>query len=309
MKKVIGVLLVLSVFGAMALGSGSSKSKETKAIVGGSDTKTEANVQEGEKEETTSAAETEAETTIEETVVYDANSIKITAKEYTKDGGIFGGEGIKFLIENNTDKNIRVGVKALIVNNYMMSDLFAPTVAAGMKTNEVLEFSSTSLEKAGITSVGQVEIYFHIYDDDTWDEIDDPDVVVIKTSNYDKMQDNADTSGNVLFEEDGIKIVGKFVDEDSFWGTAIVLYIENTSDKNISIYVDHVSINGFTVDSIFAATVYAGRKSFDDITIFSSDLEKNGITSVDEVSLSFRIRDEESFETIKETDMITFATK
>lgn len=305
MKKVIGILIVLSVFGAMALGSGSSKSKETKAIVGGSDTKTEANAQ----EEITSAAETEAETTIEETVVYDANNIKITAKEYTKDDGMFGGEGIKFLIENNTDKNIRVGVKALIVNNYMMSDLFAPSVAAGMKTNEVLEFSSTSLEKAGITSVGQVEIYFHIYDDDTWDDIDDPDVIVIKTSNYDKMQDNADTSGNVLFEEEGIKIVGKFVDEDSFWGTAIVLYIENTSDKNVSIHVDHVSINGFTVDAIFAATVYSGRKSFDDITIFSSDLEKNGITSVDEVALSFRIRDEESFETIKETDTITFATK
>ena len=307
MKKVIGVLLVLSVFGAMALGSGSSKSKETKSIVAGSDTKTEANAQAGE-EETTAATETEAETTIEEAVVYDANNIKITAKEYTKEG-ILGGEGIKFLIENNTDKNIRVGVTALIVNNYMVSDLFAPTVAAGMKTNEILEFSSTSLKKAGITAVGQVEIYFHIYDDDTWEDIDNPDVVVIKTSNYDKMQDNADTSGNVLYEENGVKIVGKFVDEDSFWGTAIVMYIENTSDKNVSIHVDHLSINGFTVDAIFAATVYAGRKSFNDITIFSSDLEKNGITSVDEVALSFRIRDEKSYEVIKETDTITFTTK
>ena len=307
MKKVIGVLLVLSVFGAMALGSGSSKSKETKSIVAGSDTKTEANAQAGE-EETTAATETEAETTIEEAVVYDANNIKITAKEYTKEG-ILGGEGIKFLIENNTDKNIRVGVTALIVNNYMVSDLFAPTVAAGMKTNEILEFSSTSLKKDGITAVGQVEIYFHIYDDDTWEDIDNPDVVVIKTSNYDKMQDNADTSGNVLYEENGVKIVGKFVDEDSFWGTAIVMYIENTSDKNVSIHVDHLSINGFTVDAIFAATVYAGRKSFNDITIFSSDLEKNGITSVDEVALSFRIRDEKSYEVIKETDTITFTTK
>lgn len=41
----------------------------------------------------------------------------------------------------------------------------------------------------------------------------------------------------------------------------------------------------------------------------SSDLEANGITSIDDIELKFHICDAESYETIKDTDPITFSTK
>ncbi|MGE4215400.1 MAG: hypothetical protein AB7E42_11590 [Anaerotignaceae bacterium] len=47
----------------------------------------------------------------------------------------------------------------------------------------------------------------------------------------------------------------------------------------------------------------------DDLTILSSDLEDNGIQSIDEVELKFRIYDSVSYSTICETDPITFSTK
>ena len=41
--------------------------------------------------------------------------------------------------------------------------------------------------------------------------------------------------------------------------------------------MDNMSINGYMMTPLFSTTVYDGKKSIDDITIMSSDLEANGI--------------------------------
>jgi energy-coupling factor transporter ATP-binding protein EcfA2 len=112
-----------------------------------------------------------------------------------------------------------------------------------------------------------------------------------------------------VLTEDGIRIVGKYVDENSIWGASVLLYIDNDSGKNVTVQADDMSINGFMVTPFFSSSVYNGRMSIDGITILSSDLEKNGITSVDEIELKFHIFNTDTFETIKDSDIITFSTK
>ena len=312
MKKLISVLLVLSLFGAFALGSGEDKKENTKTIVENKSGETsKEDKQDSDKtevsEESTTAETKKGIPTIEQKVVYDDKGIVITAIEYTRDD-FWKSDSIKFLIENNTEKSITVGTNAVIVNGYMVSDLFVAEVAPGKKTNETLDLYTSQLNAAGITTVGEVEVYFHIYDSSSFETMINTDCITIQTSEYENMDVEADTSGNVLYDADGIKIIGKYVDESSFWGKSIVLYIENNTEKNIVVQADDVSINGFTVTSLFSSTVYANRKAYDDITLFSSDLEENGITSVDEVSLKFKITDEK-FNKIKTTDEISFTTK
>jgi hypothetical protein len=202
-----------------------------------------------------------------------------------------------------------VGCTALIVNDYMINDLFASEVAAGKKSNETLYLSSSELNAAGIENVGKIEIYFHIYDSSTYDTIYDSDCVTIETSEYANMDETPNDAGNELYNEGGIRIVGKTVDENSFWGTAILLYIENTSGKNVGISVDDMSINGFMMSPFFSTTVYDGKKDIDEITIFSSDLEENGIESIDEVELKFHIYDADTYSTITDSDAITFTAE
>ena len=312
MKKALSLILVLTVFAGMALGSGTDKKKEeTKQIVNGESADAKESGTENATpiatEEKAEANKTSSVPTIEQQVVYDADGIVITAVEYTHDD-FWNSDGIKFLIENNTQQNITVGVKALIVNGFMVTDLFAADVASGTKKNETMNLLSNELDAAGITTVGEIEIYFHIYDSDTWKDIAAPDRVVIQTSNYSTMDTEADTSGSVLYDEGGIKIIGKYVDENSFWGKSVVLYIENNTEKNVIIQADNLSINGYSLTSLFSSTVYAGRKAVDDITLLSSELEENSITSVDKVTLKFDIMDEK-FSTIKKTEAITFKTK
>ena len=202
-----------------------------------------------------------------------------------------------------------VGCNALIVNDYMINDLFVSDVAAGKKSNETIYLSSSELKAAGIDTVGRIEIYFHVYDSDSFDNIFDSDCVTIETSAIDSIDMTANDEGTELYNDGGIRIIGKTVDENSFWGTAILLYIENQSGNNVGISVDDLSINGFMFTPYFSTTVYDGKKCIDDITIMSSELEENGIESIDEVELKFRIYNSDSYETIAESDPITFSAK
>ena len=60
---------------------------------------------------------------------------------------------------------------------------------------------------------------------------------------------------------------------------------------------------------LFSTTVYDGKKSIDDITIMARDLEANGITSVDQVELKFHIYNAERYDTIADSDEITFTAQ
>ncbi|MDD6798050.1 MAG: hypothetical protein PUE71_07175 [Clostridia bacterium] len=289
LRKTALLMACFLVFAAMAMGSGTSDSEGGKSI--SSDKK---------------AAENE-KVTIEEQVIVDQGGVKITAKEYVRDS--IWGDGIKVLIENDTPTDITVGCEALIVNNYMISDLFSETVASGKKSNETIYLSTSQLKAAGIDTVGQIEAYLYVYEKESWEKMFDTDCITIKTSAFDNMDTTANSDGTELYNANGIRIVGKTVDDNSFWGAAVLLYIENTSDKNVGVSVDDMSINGFMTNPLFSTTVYSGKKAIDDITIFSSDLEKNGITSIDTVELKFHIYDKASYSTIADSDVIKFSAK
>lgn len=296
-KQLLAVVLCLSVFFATAQGCGSSDPDDGKDIVSS----------ENKGDSVTTDESGKVTVTIEEQVLFEQDGIVVTAKEYVTDR--IWGDGIKLLIENNSDKNVTVGCNALIVNNYMISDLFVSGVAAGKKANEVMYLSNTELEAAGIENVGQIEAYFHVYDTDTYETLFDTDCVTIQTSGFAGMDMVADDSGEELYNENGIRIIGKTVDENSFWGTAILLYCENNSGKNISISVNEMSINGFMMDPLFSTMIYDGKKAYEDITIFSEDLTANGIETIDEVELRFHIYDAESYEPIADSDVVVFSAQ
>ena len=311
MKKLMkkcGAAVVLAAFALMALGSG-SEGNTTKDVVK-DDVQNEAAADDAADGIVTEDDAGKADTgtiTIEEQVLLDQDGIIVTAKEYTTDS--IWGDGIKLLIENNTEQNVTVGCNALIVNDYMISDLFASDVAAGKKANETLYLSSSELEAAGIETIGQIEIYFHVFDSDSWDSLFDSDQVIIQTSAFEQMDIVPNDVGTELFNSDGIRIVGKTVDENTFWGSAILLYIENKTDKNIVVSCEDLSVNGFMLQPLLSSTVYAGKMSIDDITLFSNELEENGIESIDDVELSFHIYDADTFDTIHDTGAIAFSAK
>ena len=299
--KVLAAILCLTLFAGMAMGSGSSGETKDVASSDGSETTADSSINDGAEN-----SSSKTDVSIDESVIVDQDAIKITATEYVSDSIM--GDGIKLLVENNSDKDYTVGCDALIVNDYMITDLFVSEIAAGKKANETMYLSSSSLSAAGIENVGKIEMYFHAYDSEL-NYLFKNVYTELHTSEFDNMDTTPNDAGTELYNENGIKIVGKTVDEDSFWGTAILLYTENTSGKNVGISVDDMSINGFMMSPFFSTTVYDGKKSIDEITVFSSDLEANGIESIEDVELKFHIYDADSYSTIADSDTITFTAE
>ncbi len=301
-RKLFGLTLALIlVFSLSACGGSSTQ----KPITDDESTQT-STADQSTTQESESTAETTA-VTIENTVLLDQDGLIITAKELVDDS--IWGMGVKVLIENNTEENLGVQCNSLIVNNYMITDLFSCSVAAGKKANDTIYLSSSGLEAAGITTISDIVISFHVYDSDTYDTLFDTDEIELKTSAYGTVEQPVMDDGKELYNQDGIRIVGKYVDENSFWGAGVLLFIENNYGENITVQCDNMSINGFMVTPYFSCAVNNGRMALDDITIMSSDLEENDITSVDDIELVFKIFNPDTYQTIVETDPIMFSTK
>lgn len=310
LKKGIGVCILSFAFLLAAAGSGSSTdevkeiSNVENASNSSSDVKDDSNDFSEKKDESASSGNSKKQAvTVEEKILVDQNDIKITLKGI--DEGIFGTE-LKLLIENNSDVGLTVQTRDASVNGFMADTSLSSDVAPGKKSSSEITISSSDLENCGINTIADIEFKFHIFTTDDWENYLDSDVIRVETSAYGSFEQPVDDTGTLLFEQNGIRIIGKGLSgNDSIFGPGLIMYIENNSDKNITVQSRDTSINGFMVDDSMSEDVIAGKKAITAITFFSSSLEDNGITDIESIETSFHIYDMEAWETIFDTDPIT----
>lgn len=94
--------------------------------------------------------------------------------------------------------------------------------------------------------------------------------------------------------ECSIKITG--IDPDDLWGYTLNAQLENKSaDKTYMFSVDSAAINGVQSDPFFASEVAAGKKSNEEITFSTDELEKNGVGEITDIELTFRVYDSDDW--------------
>lgn len=310
MKKILVILLALiMVCSALACSTGEIKppsevttktdkpAKTEKADEGGND------ATEPPEEETPAPA---GEVTVEETVLVDEKDVKITLKSFEK--GSFFGPSLKLLIENNSGKNLTFSVRDVTVNGYMNSALFYADVADGKKANDELTFSNTDLQACGITTIADIGLSFHIYDDD-YDDYLDTERITVKTSAYEGFDYAYDDSGTVAFEAKGVKIIVKGLTDESIFGPGVMLLIINESKKDVTVTTRDVSVNGFMIDDLFYCDVLSGMRAMEAGTFLKSSLEDNGVEEIEEVEMTFHITEADGWDTIADSEPVTISFK
>jgi len=244
------------------------------------------------------------EVTVDEQVVLDHDGITVTVKSLEMDGT--WGPRLKVFVENKRDNSVTIQVRDLAINGVMVESIFSCEVAAGKQANDEIVFMSTDLEVAGIELIKEIEFKFHVFDTETWDTVFDSETITITTSAPASFAQAYDDSGFVALDQDGFKIVIKYLDsKESFWGADIYTYIENNSDIDATIQIRNMSVNGFMIEPIFSTEVLAGKKAFDTITFLESDLTDNEITSIDELEFKFHIFETNSGDTVLDSAQIT----
>lgn len=242
--------------------------------------------------------------TIEEQILYDAEGVTITAKSL-EEGGIFGPE-IQLLIENNSEQDICVQIRNGSVNGYMVDYQMSADVPAGKKVNDGISLMQTDLDDAQIEEISALEFSFHIFDSESWDTLVDTEMIELITSEseYEQVYDD---SGDVIYDENQVKIISKGLSDDGLFGPEIKLYIENNREEPITVQARDVSIDGFMVDPLLSEELMPGKKSLTEMTFMDSELEENGILSILSVESTFHIFNTDSWDTIADTDIIVIS--
>ena len=295
MSRILLALLLVSVMLLAAACSGGGELKESANVNGDSGT-----AGSGSSENNGGSAEA---VTVAETVLYEADGIKVTAKGLEE--GLFGTD-VKFLIENDSGENVLISSSAVSANGYMMpaSALYAE-VAAGKKSNESLTLLSSELEQAGIDTLADLQFYLKIQDPTTWETIQTSDLLTLNTSAAGYEQP-ANDSGDVLYDENGFKVVCKGLKQDVIWDGTVVFYMENNSEKAVSIYAENVSVNGFMQDIYLWSNLRPGTKIVDGMSMIDlSDLEITNINEIKNIEFTLRIVDSDTWEGIVTTDAMT----
>ncbi len=91
-----------------------------------------------------------------------------------------------------------------------------------------------------------------------------------------------------------IRITG--AEEDAVWGYTLKAYFENKSDVDYTFSVDTATINGVTVDPLFATDVSAGKKTNEEISFIDFFPEGVDIGEYTDIALTFSVYDSEDWE-------------
>lgn len=251
------------------------------------------------------ASEAEQETqdvTLAETVLFDQDGIRITATGLSTDS-LFGPE-LNLLVENDSAQNIVVQPNYCMVNGYMMDGLLSADVAAGKKANDTLDFLSNALARCGIETITDIELDLVVSDGDSWQTLYEIGPVILQTSAAGQYTQTYDDSGEEIYNQNGIRVVAKSVNDDLF-GMGIKFYLENNTDKAVIVNADNVSVNGYMMTDLFYSDLAPRSHAVDTLTLLGSELEDNHIDTITDAELSLQITDADYYQTIDSTAPIT----
>lgn len=232
-----------------------------------------------------------------ETVVFDEAGIKVTATGLEE--GFFGTE-IKFLVENTTERNIAFSADLVVINGVTFSGFAYIEAAAGKKANGSLSVVTSDLEAVGIDEIGTITCYDgRIVDTDTFDLLCDVPFTLQTTAG--ELTAALPSGGDVIFEEAGIRVRAQVV-TDEFYGSCLQLLVENSTETHIVVQGENVSVNGFTITAWMYDTVYAGTARICQLDLFSSELEENGITAIEEITFTLDFLNEETYHSVAKSE-------
>ena len=211
--------------------------------------------------------------TVDETVLADTNGVKVTLKS-------LGREYVPYLIltiENTGDKDADVSFHPLTVNGFQTQTDFVletedgesctpdVTVPAGAVGDYRLVFDGSEMDYPHMAEIARIGFVTCISDPETYQLISSQKAVV-NTSAYGSFDDSYDESGEIVYDNNGIKFVYKGLSDDGM--NSPMFYINNQSDKDIVIHVKDFKINGSAAEGVFGAEVFSGCRSINMLGLF-----------------------------------------
>ncbi len=321
MKK-YAVMLAL----AMLLGLYGCDSK-----AGADDTISSTGVQEGE-EILDSLPAFDKSATIEQTVLYDENDVKITANELTYDN--YFAE-VSITIENNSNKTLSFscgtnGYSCNVVNGIMSNEgYFHVELEPGTTTDEKPHFEMAGLQMSGINFVGSIGLAFEIEDEEynriytspcyiqtsLANRVDESTMYYQNAIVSEALQANYEYSVEYfgtesLFDNMGIEILSQTIITNKKGEHHLFVEFENQSDETVILEIADISFNGNLVYEykVSDGWIAPGTKAVLDVNlskvIDKEDVEDLALADIKSVGFNITLKDT-NWEKILEDSPVT----
>lgn len=245
---------------------------------------TTSKVQNADTQTTLKALTDPTSVTIEETLLIDESGIKITAKRLDFSKSL--GPALIVLIENNSGNDLIFQCRKSSVNGYMIDTIMSENVSNGKKSNASIIFNADDLKICNISTIADIELTFTAFGFDIEESYLENTKVRLKTSDADTYEYKFDDSGNLIYDENNLKIVSKGITRKN-QQTYLVVYIENNTENDFTVQVRDTSVNGFMIKPIFSPVVSGGKRLMGFISFDDSELAENDIEEISDVETSF----------------------
>ena len=123
---------------------------------------------------------------------------------------------------------------------------------------------------------------------------------------YDKKNTgNIGTAHKIMLDDGGSVIITETGGiEQTYLGPAISFLVENNTTRKIAVQAEDCSVNGYMVNNLMSIDTIPGKKANGYMTLSKTDLDKAGISKIENVEFRFILFDFENLETLYRTDFI-----
>lgn len=278
--------------------------------------------------------------TIEKTVLWDANNVKITAQElnFTQLSERVSYAEVELLIENNNETSAKViagsqGYCCNAINGYMVFDgHFNENVRAGESITTTMKFFLGDLAVYGIGDVAEIQVGFDIEIEDGEEIFTGPQM--IKTSVAESYDPTKNTYQETLTGEalgqnteyvlaafieknvslmEGVELVSGALVIDEDGEAQLFLEVRNNTEEElrcngISLDVNNLNVDGWDMIKYFIAPgcTCVLQYEVEGYYIPYSYWEAFGMTSLDKIDITLKLTDRENLNELAQQE-VSFA--
>jgi hypothetical protein len=158
-----------------------------------------------------------------------------------------------------------------------------------------------------VRSLQKIEFVLRIVEAKTYEPITKTDLITVTTTAKQEPQPDCDDNGQTAYDKNDVKIILKGVNTDRAYsdGAELMVYMYNGTDKSITVRAEDVIVNGYDMTSAMSRTILPDKRAVDVVTFYKLDMEEHDIEEIDNVKVSFTIKDTENWETIDSTELIS----
>lgn len=112
----------------------------------------------------------------------------------------------------------------------------------------------------------------------------------------------------LVLDHEGLKITAKELDMNGSLGPTLRLFIENETNRNVTVQVRDMSVNGCMIAPLLSSAVGKGETKEDGIGFSARALKLGGIDTFAELTFRFCVLDSETLDKIYESEPVTLRT-